>query len=52
MKRNFLRGGEIYVAPELESLEVHFERGFEVTGYGANGSANWADDDINDMGEF
>lgn len=52
MERNFLRGGESYIAPELESLEVRFESGFEASGYGADGSANWSLDDINDMGEF
>ncbi|MDE6139393.1 MAG: hypothetical protein K2J31_01750 [Alistipes sp.] len=52
MNTEILRGGEIYIAPELKSLEVHFERGFEATGYGSSGSANWAYDDVNDMGEF
>ena len=46
-----LRGGEIYVAPELEFIEVRFERGLEAS-YGASGSADWADGNINDMGEF
>lgn len=53
MERNFLRGGESYIAPELESLEVRFESGFEASsGYGTSGSANWSLDDVNDMGEF
>ena len=46
-----LRGGEIYVAPELEFIGVRFERGLEAS-YGASGSADWADGNINDMGEF
>lgn len=46
-----LRGGEIYVAPELEFIEVRFERGLEAS-YGASDSADWADGNINDMGEF
>lgn len=46
MERNFLRGGESYIAPELESLEVRFESGFEASGNGIDNA-----DEI-DLGEF
>lgn len=46
MKRNFLRGGEFYDAPDVEILDVKIEGGFNLSDTDVERA------DIDDYGEF
>ncbi len=48
MKKKFLRGGECYIAPEVEILDVKIEGGFNMSDIDA-ADADYFD---NELGEY